>query len=216
MELQTGIVEEATFALLAKLMNETALADFFLVGGTALALRLGHRKSIDLDMFTRSDIPVQELQNQLSAKYGFIETFREHNTLKGEIDRVKIDLITYDYPFLQPLEKTKENIRIASTPDIIVMKLSAITDHGTRMKDFVDIAFLSKHFTLKQMLDFYTSKYTSVSAISVTKGLVYYKDIDFSVTVDLVKGTFSWERIQERLYAMVDQPDRLFADYPTA
>ena len=216
MELQTGAVEKTTFALLAKLMNEAALADFFLVGGTALALRLGHRISVDLDMFTRDDIPVQALQKELAAAYGFSETFRAKNTLKGEIKGVKVDFITYDYPLLRPLEKTEENIRIADTGDIIAMKLSAITDAGTRMKDFVDIAFLSAHFTLKQMVGFYTEKYAGVNPISPVRALVYHKDINMSDTVRLTTGTFSWQRIQDRLYAMVDHPDRLFPDYPTA
>ena len=113
MVLQQSVVTTETLELMRKLMNEKIFENYFLVGGTALALRLGHRKSIDIDMFTQYDIPVNEVQKYLSEKYHFTEEFREKNTLKGDIAKIKIDLIKYDYPLLQPLEKTNDGIKIA-------------------------------------------------------------------------------------------------------
>ena len=84
MQLQKDVVKKETYELLKNLMNEDMLSDFFLVGGTALALKLGHRISIDLDMFTQNDIPVAALQKKLAEKYGFSEEFRAGNTLKGD------------------------------------------------------------------------------------------------------------------------------------
>ncbi len=213
--LQKSVVEEKTFSLMKSLMAEEVLSDFFLVGGTALALKLGHRKSIDIDLFTRSDIAVDELQKYLTQKYGFKEEFREKNTLKGEIDGVKVDLIKYDYPFVNDLEKTSDGIRMASVEDVIAMKLSAITDSGTRVKDFADIAWLSTRYSLNQMLKFYQEKFKGANALSVAKALVYFNDIDFeNEPVELVGANFDWKKVNKRLLEMVQNPDKVFADVP--
>ena len=215
MVLQQGVVTEETLGLMKGLMSEDCLADFFLVGGTALALRLGHRKSIDIDMFTRHDISVDELQSYLSGKYRFREEFRAKNTLKGDIDGIKVDLITYDYPLIQPLEETDGNIRIASTEDIIAMKLSAITDSGTRVKDFTDIAYLSRDFSLNQMLCFYEAKFNGVNIFSAAKALVYFDDIDFAnEPVELVGAKFDWKKVNQRLIDMTRNPDKTFNSFP--
>lgn len=215
--LQKGVVEEKTFRLMKSLMAEDMLSEFFLVGGTALALKLGHRKSIDIDLFTRNDIPVDELQKYLTHKYGFKEEFREKNTLKGEIDGVKVDLIKYDYPFVNELEKTSDGIRMASVEDIIAMKLSAITDSGTRIKDFADIAWLSTRYSLNQMLKFYQKKFKGANALSVAKALVYFNDIDFeNEPVELVSAIFDWKKVNKRLLDMVQNPDKVFTEFPIA
>ncbi len=215
MELQKNTVEKKTFELLTLLMNEELFREFFLVGGTALALRYGHRKSIDIDMFTQRDISVGEFQKYLSEKYDFLEEYRAKNTLKGAINGIKVDFIKYDYPLLEPPERTSENIRILSTKDIIAMKLSAITDSGSRVKDFTDIAFLSKYFTLNQMLSFYKEKFQGANIFSVTKALVYYDDIDFhNEPVSLISGKFEWSRIANRLKNMIQNPEKIYKDFP--
>ena len=216
MELSAEAVEGNILALLENLMKDEDLQDFFLVGGTALALRLGHRRSVDIDLFTRRKVQIQNLQKHLSDKYDFQTRRRLKDTLIGEIDDIKVDLVRYDYPLIRPLETIQEYIRAASTEDIIAMKLVAITDSGTRMKDFVDIAFLSTQFTLHQMLGFYTTKFKGVNPISPVRALVYHEDIPSSDTVQLVQGRFSWPHIQNRLFAMVNQPHRRFAESPTA
>lgn len=215
MVLQQGVVTEETLGLMKNLMNEKCFADFFLVGGTALALRLGHRKSIDIDMFTGSDIPVGELGKYLVEKYHFQEEFRAKDTLKGDIDGIKIDLIKYDYPLVQPLEESEDNIRIASTEDIIAMKLSAITDSGTRVKDFTDIAYLSRDYSLNQMLKFYEMKFKGTNIFSVAKALVYFDDIDFTnEPVELVDAKFDWKKVNQRLVDMAQNPDKKFNSFP--
>ena len=215
MELQKNVVEKKTFELLNNLMNEKIFSEYFLVGGTALSLRLGHRKSIDIDMFTRNDIPVNEIQKFLSEKYNFQEEFREKNTLKGDIEDVKVDFIKYDYPLLKPFEETPDNIRIASNEDIIAMKLSAITDSGSRVKDFTDIAFLSRYYSLNEMLNFYKTKFDGSNIFSVAKALVYFDDIDFSnEPVNLIKGKFNWKKIETRLIDMTKNPEKKYSQFP--
>lgn len=212
--LEKRAVEKSTFALLNRLMNDKPFSDFFLVGGTSLALQLGHRKSIGLDLLTRNDIDVSVLDNHLKENYGFRQRFRANNTLKGDIDGVFIDCIKYDYPLLKPV-LVEENIRIASMEDVCCMKLSEITDNGTRVKDFVDIAFLSTKFSLSEMLLFYKQKYTEENVITPVKALLYFDDIDFKTEpAELFNAEFDWKKIKARIVAMTKNPDRRFIAPP--
>lgn len=209
MELQTNVVKKETLELLKKLMQEEIFKEYFLVGGTALALNLGHRISVDIDMFTRNDIPVEQLQKELQTKYNFKERFKQKNTLKGVINNVEVDFIKYDYNFIKPIEE-EQDIRFTSIPDIIAMKLSAITDNGTRMKDFLDIAYLSSYYSLNEMTDFYNKKFQITNKISVSKALIYFNDVNDNDTIELIKGKFSWEKTKKRLIEMTQKPNEKF------
>lgn len=213
--LQTGTVEKRTYTLLKRIMEDPVFKDYFLVGGTASALQMGHRKSIDLDLFTRNDIDVDELQNHLKKSYEFQDDFRARNTLKGKINGVSIDCIKYDYPLLKPLV-CESNIRILSLEDISAMKLSSVTDNGSRIKDFVDLAYMSAHLSLNEMLSCYKKKFGDVNVLSPAKALVYYNDIDFeNEPVNLIDGNFSWNVIKDRLEDMVLNSDKVYKEYPS-
>lgn len=103
----------------------------------------------------------------------------------------------------------EDGIRLLSLEDIIPMKLSAIIDNGSRLKDFVDIAYLGERFTLNQMIDFYNRKYHRTNYFIPAKALTYFNDIDFSEPVVMINGKFSWKNIEKRLFDMVKYPDRL-------
>ena len=92
--LYTQTLQGETLRLLKTLLEEDELSEFSLVGGTALALYLGHRRSVDIDLFTQKEFDSTALCAQLKDKYGFREDFVRKNTLKGTIEGVKIDCIT--------------------------------------------------------------------------------------------------------------------------
>lgn len=94
-------VEPRTLELLKQLQAEPLLQSFNLVGDTALALRIGHRKSIDLDLFTSEDFDLEELKSMLVQRYGLKVSYERNQTLKGFIDGVMIDCIRFNYPHLQ-------------------------------------------------------------------------------------------------------------------
>ena len=94
-------------------MQDVILTDFKLVGGTALALQIGHRISIDLDLFNPNTFDENELLDYLQNHYNFKINYQSKNTLKGEIDNIKIDFIAHQYVDLYP-EIVIENIRLAS------------------------------------------------------------------------------------------------------
>ena len=125
----TRKLSRETLELLKKLEAENAMTRFNLAGGTSLALYLGHRRSVDLDLFTPKPFDAAELERFLMDKYGFRTGFMERNTLKGSIDGIKIDCITHSYEYLEK-PYIEYGIRLYSMQDIIAMKLSAIADDG--------------------------------------------------------------------------------------
>ena len=200
-------VETSTLELLKSLQSEPLLASFNLVGGTSLALRLGHRKSVDLDLFSKEDFDLREVKELLVNKYGLKVGYEKGKTLKGFIGKVMVDLIRYDYPHIQPVE-TEEGIRLVSLPDIIAMKLSSICDNGSRIKDFIDIAYLSNLYSFEEMLQFYTQKFPSSNPIVPTKSLVYFDDIGFDEDIVMMQGDLDWKVIANRLNEMTADPKR--------
>lgn len=212
--LQTQTVERSVFELLKKIMHDPYLSDFILAGGTNLALQLGHRKSIDLDLFPCTSFDALQLEKYLMEKYHFIPQLVAKNTAKGLIDGIKVDFITYNYPLLNPLF-VEDHVRMYSMQDIACMKLAAISDNGTRLKDFVDIAYLSIKMSLMDMFDLYTKKYNRPGYFHVIKSLAYFKDIDFSTKIDLCSGKpFQWEKIERRIRDMIKYETKVFETPP--
>lgn len=207
--LQTQTVEPATLELLRELQQEPLLATFNLVGGTALALRIGHRKSVDLDLFTREAFDLEALKSMLIEKYDLKVSFARQQTLKGFIGGVMIDCIRFDYPHLEAPEEV-DGVRLESIPDIIAMKLSAIAQNGTRIKDFIDIATLSTHYSFDEMLQFYTNKFPNVNIVMPVKALTYFDEINFNETVVMTSEKFDWKKVATRLQAMAMNPQMVF------
>ena len=206
-------IETGTLELLKRLQSEQLLASFNLVGGTSLALRLGHRKSVDLDLFSKEDFDLQEIKELLVNQYGFKVGYEKGKTLKGFIGKVMVDLIRYDYPHISPVE-TEEGIRMESLPDVVAMKFSTICDNGSRIKDFIDIAYLSTVYSFGEMLEFYKQKFPSSNPLVPTKSLVYFEDINFDENVVMMQGEFDWNSIAARLNEMTICQNRKFNEKP--
>lgn len=202
-------IEPKTLELLIDLQKEPLLSTFNLVGGTALALHLGHRKSIDLDFFTSESFDLEEVKMMLIKKYDFKVSYSRSQTLKGFINGIKVDFIKFDYPHLHNCDIIDE-VRIESIPDIIAMKLLSITDNGSRIKDFIDIAYLSSWFSLEEMLQFFIRKITNSNVIMPIKALTYFDDIDFNESIVMLYNDFDWDKISNRLIDMTKEPNRIF------
>lgn len=207
--LQRIAVKDSTLELLIKLMKDDLLNDFSLVGGTALALQIGHRDSIDLDFFCKKQYDALELQTELDKKYNFRQNYLSKNTLKGEIEGVKIDFIRHEYDNIED-DILIENVRMSSLIDICAMKVNAIVGNGTRIKDFIDTAFLSSFFSMMDIGNAYQKKYPNSNFLMATKALTYYEDIDFNEPIKLMVGKLEWSIIEKRLYDMVNHPKKVF------
>ena len=207
--LQTQTIAPATLRLLKELMHDRQFEQFRLVGGTSLALQLGHRISVDLDLFTQVPFDEQQLREYLEQNYHLQTDYMARSTVKGEIKGVQIDCITHNYPWLT--EPIAENgIRLASLEDICAMKLNAVAGNGTRIKDFIDVAELSAYFTLNQMLDFYERKYNA-NTLMPLKGIIFFDEINRAEPVHLTNGKrLVWSKYQKRLLQMEQYPDKIF------
>jgi hypothetical protein len=210
--LHTKTVTRETLKLLKKLMADPNLSEFSLVGGTALSFYLGHRKSIDLDLFRKDSFSASALSLYLKEKYNFQEDFQDNNTLKGFINDIKIDFITHKYENVKTIH-TIEKLRLYSLEDIAAMKLNAIADNGTRLKDFVDIVCLSTKMSLNEMLESYQKKYPNTNAMRALRGLTYHADI-MHEPIDLIIGDYNWNKVSQRIDEMIKNDTTKFLDMP--
>lgn len=213
--LQTSTVKESTLELLRKLQAEPLLGTTRLVGGTALSLQIGHRESQDLDLFSVEPLETMLVQQMLVDKYGFMPTVIAENTLIGFIQGVKIDVIYHPFPWLEAAIE-EDGIRIATKTDIAAMKVHAIINSGKRPKDFVDIAFLSMHYSYNQIKALLLNRYPAYDPIMADKAVIYFDDIDELLIpeINMIGYEFDFERIKTRIIKMTDKPDKVYATAP--
>lgn len=137
--LQRSTIEPATLDLLISLLNIPALKPFNLVGGTALALKFGHRISVDLDLFSTEDFNKEEIVEALSSNYSNF-SYKEDNNNIGvfcTINNVKVDIVKNLWSKLIDDIEEIEQVRMLGNKDLIAMKISAILKRGQK-KDFYD------------------------------------------------------------------------------
>ena len=175
--LQKKAIRSNTLELIRSLQSDTKFKDFYLVGGTALALQIGHRESIDIDLFTTKDFDVNSTLEYLEQEYAFFLQLSAKNTLKGIIDNIFVDIISHKYPIINKHVES-EGIRMLSQDDIIAMKVNAITVNRSRIKDFIDIYFLLKHHSFSDIITCYKKKYSQRNDLHAIKSLCYFEDID--------------------------------------
>ncbi len=195
-ELITKAVSHDVLKLLHSIMLDSVFDDFYLVGGTALALQIGHRKSIDIDLFTGESFDADQISENFCRIYAAKEIELERNTIRAIIDNIKIDVMTHQYPLLEPLEK-KDTIRMANLKDIAAMKINAIANRGSK-KDFWDFAALLDFFPAEDMLSFFQSKYSHANVWHAEKSLSYFDDADLEPDPNDITGK-TWEGIKQSI-----------------
>lgn len=183
---------------LALLGESKILDDAWLAGGSALALHLNHRVSVDFDFFTPKDFLASKLVSRLSVIGKFVQEKAEKGTILGQFEGVKFSLFHYSYPLLKtPI--VFSGIKIARLEDIAPMKLTAICDRGSK-KDFIDTYFLAKKFSLEKLLQFYDQKYKKleVNLVAILKSLTYFIDAEDQPMPKMIKKVV-WKEVQSFL-----------------
>ena len=191
--LQIKTVQPKTFTLLKEFMALEILKDFNLAGGTSLALQIGHRTSTDLDLFGKTELDFNLLKIELSSEYDYIVEHDTKNILIGFINGIKVDFVRYKYRLLSPLI-VEEGIRLLSIKDIGCMKLAAITGRGKK-RDFFDLYFILKQFSLSDLLEWYQLKYYDSSLQLVLKSLTYFEDAENDED-PLLTEDLSWDKVK--------------------
>lgn len=199
--LQSQAVAPRTLGLLKRLMQLPALEQFVLVGGTNLALRFGHRLSVDFDLFSNQPFNPELLYAEIREVMPDTE-FLDSNPsmLFLFVEGVKTDFVRLPFPYIAPID-TIDGIRLASVPDIVAMKLSAISQRGVK-KDFWDMAELLDHYSLGQMLAMFREKYGQRDVFYVLRSLIYFEDAEAQADLDLLKKT-TWEQVKNKVQVAV-------------
>jgi predicted nucleotidyltransferase component of viral defense system len=171
---------------------------FYLAGGTALALQLGHRLSVDLDFFSPTeDIPTIRPQIEKALAL-FQPTLADSSwgNLVYLVKGVRVGFYGYGYSMVAPFVESNE-IKLASIEDIALMKLDAILSRAAR-KDFYDLYFISQSIPLRKILDKAPQKYPSVRDFEVqsVKRLVYFENAETETDPTLLVET-DWEAVRE-------------------
>lgn len=198
-------VDELQLNLLSELMSFEFLKDYFLVGGTNLALRENHRKSIDLDLFANKDFDVNYnvyINTKLKEHFGnsFTTTSVSDVGIFGVINGVKVDFINFPYKLLQPIE-ILNNWRLATKLDVAAMKINAVTGRGSK-KDFYDIAKLLEVFSIKEMLAAYQEMFKVDNVFMAVKSLSYFADAENSTYINnnvIPIENKSWENVKAEI-----------------
>jgi hypothetical protein len=177
-------VAPSTLAIIHQLFQIKELNDFELVGGTSLSLQIGHRTSIDIDFFCQNPFETGQIKECLLEDFknqSISFDYEAKNTLVGSIENIKIDFIRHAYPKINETSLI-EGIRLCSLEDIAAMKVSVITDNGTRLKDFVDLYYLLQRFPFKDIIQFYEKKYQSENSFHALKSITYFDNLEIRDT----------------------------------
>ena len=194
-------VEPHTLELLRQLMEAPQLRQSRLVGGTALALQFGHRSSVDLDFFGNVEASTEEL-SQCLGQVGAVTLLGQSKMIKGfAVDGIRIDIVNYAYSWLEGAV-VEDGLRLASPADIAAMKVYAIENRGSR-KDFIDMYFLLKHYSLGDILSFYKLKYPEHSEFAALRSLTYFEDAE-SFAMPKMHVDFDWEELKRTIIANVN------------
>ncbi len=200
-------VTKDTLDLIRKFMRDEQLAQLQLVGGTDLALRIGHRLSIDIDLFTDKPFQASKLLKHLEKKHDVELNEIGENMILCMINNIKVDLIAHQYPNVRPSQNIN-GIRMASMEDIAAMKINAIDNSGSRIKDFYDIYYLLREYKLEYILNAYTAKYDNVDENRGRRALLYHHDIDFTAKIQLLDIKLKWKEVVKSLTDAVQAYDR--------
>lgn len=175
--------------------------DFYLAGGTALALQLGHRDSIDFDFFSEKSFSIENLTQkveQIFQNHKVAKIQEEKDTLTFVIDdTIKISFFAYPYKPINPL-LDEDNFKMASLEDIGAMKLSAITNRSV-LKDYVDLYFILHKISLEELFKLTKEKFPTIDINLILKSLVYFDDIQEEPILFKHNDDVSFESIKKYL-----------------
>ncbi len=197
-KLHLNILPEVQIRLFEVLSSQSFINDFYLAGGTCLALQIGHRQSIDFDFFTPADFDTSTLISILTQIGQFDRDNEERNTINGRLNGVRLSFFGYRYGIIDVF-KTYDSIRLAGLKDIAAMKLEAIAGRGSK-KDFIDLFFLLQRYTLEEIFSFHKIKYGIglSNQYHHLKSLVYFADAE-SEAMPLMIHPLDWNYVKDKI-----------------
>lgn len=198
------VIDQKNLKIFKLLSQNKLFKDFYLAGGTALALQLGHRQSIDLDWFCAQEFSLVQIKAQLSELGKFKINSEDKGTLHAVLNGVRVSLLFYPYSLLFPKVKFQTG-HLADWREIACMKINAISSRGSK-KDFIDLYFILKQISLAKLLDLFDKKYKGVNynRLHILKSLVYFKQADKEPRPIMLEKV-SWLNIKKSIQQTVNQ-----------
>lgn len=174
--------------------------DMYLAGGTALALQLGHRTSLDFDFYSKTEFNSEILISKFQDKFkdNMIVDRIAKGTIILTINTVSFSLFHYPYKLISN-ELNLEQTKMASIEDATAMKLIAIAMRGKR-RDFIDVYYLLKKYSLQDLMNFVKEKYPTFEELMILKGLIFFEDAeddDMARGIKIFDQDFSWKKAKE-------------------
>lgn len=173
---KTAVTPEL-WRLLSAVSPTAEAAGFALAGGTNLALRFGHRLSVDIDFFAIQRFDKEALRKSIASQYADAVLMNEtEQSMRYIIGGVKTEFLLHEYPLVQALEMMDE-VSLYSIADVAAMKVNAVIGRGAR-KDFWDIAVLLQRYPLSQLFKHYIAKYGAADPSLLLRALAYFEDAE--------------------------------------
>lgn len=195
------VIDEQRYQILEKVVNTITIKDYYLAGGTALALQTGIRESFDFDFFIQEEFDenllIQELENLGELEVSVCRKRTVHVILDG----VQLTFLYFPNKLIQEKVKVEEinGLYLASIEDIASMKLIAISQRGTK-KDFFDLYYICNNFniTIKEIMELLEKKYdkNKVNYLHVIQSLSYFEDAE-DENLPIVFIPYDWNFIKE-------------------
>ena len=176
----TQVLPKDTASLVAQFQTKRPLflQNFYLSGGTGLSLQIGHRESEDLDFFSEEDFDPELLQREVVTFGTLNNTELSRGTLNTFCQGVKLQFLHYPYRLIEPMVSWDE-MRLSSILDIACTKLQTIAMRGSK-KDFIDLFFLLKTYSLQKLFDATEKKYEGIdyNKVHIMKSLTFFADAE--------------------------------------
>jgi hypothetical protein len=197
------VLPAVAWAVVRSLDRQNILGDWILAGGTALALQLGHRVSLDLDFFRHDQADLAELRGTL-AKIGRLEVqSMSRGTLHGDLDGVRLSFLRSEAPFLyEPL--VYRGLHLADVREIAAMKVIAAAGRGSK-KDFIDLyAYFETGATFGDLMAIVQQRYagTDFNAMHLLRSLVYFEDAE-AEPMPRMLAKIDWPQVRRKLESEV-------------
>lgn len=191
-------LEAKTYLLLKKIFAIDAIKKTFaLAGGTSLALQIGHRTSIDLEIFSNKVFEIKELEIILETCTDFTFEYYGNNSrmLFGKINEIKCDFVHEPTALLEPFE-VHDGVSYYGIKDIAAMKLHAVCGRGKK-KDFFDIYALLQLYNKQTLIDWFTQKYGIQQLFFLWRSILYFEDAENDPDIEgMSPYTNNWEEIK--------------------
>ena len=191
-----------TLELLKRLSAQPEMQGMRLVGGTSLALQYGHRQSVDLDFFGQLTVSQDDILSMMERMGSYRLRNRTSSILQLIVDGVMVNIVDCRYPWIDD-PVCHEGVTLASPKDIAAMKINAIKGRGSR-KDFIDIYLLLQHYSMDDLLAFYSQKYPNYSIFRALLSLTYFDDAE-SEAMPIMFIPDTWDDIKAHISATVSK-----------